>query len=226
MSGSWSNPQTSLIILVEQISGFSGIFGYSPAPAMGTLIFSLAAFAGTDPYGNTFGKGLNVGDQAGLHFGVDTSGDMFMFNSSGVRTFFGQASTGNLTIGATAGNGFFKFDEAADTLTYTDASAVQRMILGGAVPTKVIAATAAGAGIAVKEGSNARMGTAVLAAGTATVANTSVTASTRIALTSQADGGAPGFLRVSTRTAGTSFTITSSSATDTSTVMWLMVEPY
>jgi hypothetical protein len=76
----------------------------------------------------------------------------------------------------------------------------------------------AGGGLAVKEGSNARSGVATLVGGTVTVNNTSVTANTRIQLTSQVDGGTPGFLRVSTRTAATSFTITSSSGTDTSTV--------
>lgn len=82
----------------------------------------------------------------------------------------------------------------------------------------------AGKGLQVKEGSNARMGAAVLVAGTATVANTSVTANTRIFLTSQVDGGTPGFVRVSTRSAGVSFTITSSIA-DTSTIAWLLIEP-
>lgn len=80
-------------------------------------------------------------------------------------------------------------------------------------------------GLQVKEGSNAKQGTAVLVAGSSVVANTSVTASSRIFLTSNADGGTPGWLRVSARTAGTSFTITSSSATDTSTVAWEIFEP-
>jgi hypothetical protein len=83
----------------------------------------------------------------------------------------------------------------------------------------------AGAGLQLREGSNAKMGTVALVAGSAVVANTSVTATSRIFLTSQADGGAPGWLRVSARTAGTSFTITSSSATDTSTVAYMIVDP-
>ena len=91
--------------------------------------------------------------------------------------------------------------------------------------TKALNASGVGGGVSIKEGTNARMGTAVLVAGAATVANTSVTANTRVFLTSQVDGGTPGFLRVSTRTAGTSFTITSSSNTDTSTVAYLLVEP-
>lgn len=83
----------------------------------------------------------------------------------------------------------------------------------------------AGAGIRIAEGTNAKQGTAVLVAGVAVVANTNATAVSRIFLTSQVDGGAPGFLRVSTRTASTSFTITSSSATDTSTVAYQIFEP-
>jgi hypothetical protein len=83
----------------------------------------------------------------------------------------------------------------------------------------------AGGGVAIKEGTNARSGVSTLVAGTVVVANTSVTATTRIQLTSQADGGTPGWLRVSARTAATSFTITSSSGTDTSTVAWLLIEP-
>ena len=83
----------------------------------------------------------------------------------------------------------------------------------------------AGGGISIKEGANATMGTATLTAGTVTVNTTKVTANSRIFLTSQATGGTPGWVRVSARTAGTSFTITSSSGTDTSPVAWLILEP-
>jgi hypothetical protein len=82
----------------------------------------------------------------------------------------------------------------------------------------------AGRGVKVAEGSNAKQGTTALVGGSAVVANTSVTATSRIFLTSQADGGTPGWLRVSARTAGTSFTITSSSGTDTSTVAYEIFE--
>jgi hypothetical protein len=75
------------------------------------------------------------------------------------------------------------------------------------------------------EAANAAQGVAVLVGGTVTVANTSVTANSRILLTSQVPGGTPGSLGVSARTAGTSFTITSSSALDTSTVAYLLMEP-
>lgn len=81
-----------------------------------------------------------------------------------------------------------------------------------------------GKGPQVKTGTNAKIGTAVLVGGTVTVANTSVNANSRIFLTSNTDGGTPGFLRVSAKTNGTSFVITSSSGTDTSTVAWYIVE--
>lgn len=81
-----------------------------------------------------------------------------------------------------------------------------------------------GKGLQVKTGTNSKIGTAVLVGGASTVANTSVTANSRIFITSQTDGGTPGFLRVSAKTVGTSFVITSSSALDTSTVAWHIVE--
>lgn len=81
-----------------------------------------------------------------------------------------------------------------------------------------------GGGIAIAEGANARMGVSTLVAGTVTVANTSVTANTRVATFRQAGGGTLGHLST-TKVAGTSFTINSSSGTDTSTVAWILFEP-
>jgi hypothetical protein len=91
---------------------------------------------------------------------------------------------------------------------------------------KALIAGTAGGGLAVAEGTNARSGTATLNGTTAVVINnTSVTANTRIQLTIQAPGGTVGSPYVSTRTAGTSFQIKSTTAGDTSTVAWLLVEP-
>lgn len=85
----------------------------------------------------------------------------------------------------------------------------------------------AGKGLKVAEGANAKMGTAVLVAGTVTVSTTAVTANSRIFLTAQVLGTVadPKALAVTARVNGTSFTITSSDNTDTSTVAWMMVEP-
>lgn len=81
-----------------------------------------------------------------------------------------------------------------------------------------------GKGEQIKTGTNAKIGTAVLVGGAVTVANTSVTANSRIFVTSNTDGGTPGFLRVSAKTNGTSFVITSSNPLDTSTVAWVIIE--
>lgn len=86
--------------------------------------------------------------------------------------------------------------------------------------------TTAGNGLYVKEGTNATSGLATLAAGTVTVSTTKVTANSRIQLTGQ--GGSItnlGSYSVTTRTAGTSFVITSSNVLDTNTVAWIIFEP-
>lgn len=80
-------------------------------------------------------------------------------------------------------------------------------------------------GLVISEAANGKQGIATLVGGTVTVANTSITANSRIFLTSQVDGGAPGFLRVSARVVGTSFTILSGSGTDTSIVAYEIIEP-
>jgi hypothetical protein len=78
----------------------------------------------------------------------------------------------------------------------------------------------------VPTGTNARMGRTTLVAGTATVANTSVTADSIILVTTQTLGaGTEGFVVVSARTPGTSFTLLSSQATDVAEVGWLILEP-
>lgn len=82
----------------------------------------------------------------------------------------------------------------------------------------------AGNKITIKSGSNASAGTAVLVGGTVTVNTTAVGANSMVQLTSQVDGGTPGFLRITAKVNGTSFTITSSSGTDTSTVGWWILD--
>lgn len=70
-------------------------------------------------------------------------------------------------------------------------------------------------------------GTVTLVAGTATISTAAVTVNSRIFLTAQSLGTVTvgQGLAISARTAGTSFTIKSESATDTSVVAWLIVEP-
>jgi hypothetical protein len=85
--------------------------------------------------------------------------------------------------------------------------------------------TAAGAGSWVQVGAG-QQGEVDLVGGTKVVANTSITAASRIFLTPQADnGGTPGWLRISARTPGQDFTILSSEALDVSTVAYHIHEP-
>lgn len=90
-----------------------------------------------------------------------------------------------------------------------------------------ILATTAGAGFRVKEGSNAKQGTATLVLGSAVVSNTSITNNSRIFLSIQSLGtvSIPTAVAVTARTAGTSFTITSAAGTDTSIIAYEIFEP-
>jgi hypothetical protein len=85
-----------------------------------------------------------------------------------------------------------------------------------------------GAGLEFTEGTDASLGVATLVGGTVTVNNTKVAANSRIFVTVQSLGGvaAPVGVAVTARTAGTSFTITSASALDTSVVAWMIVTPH
>jgi hypothetical protein len=90
-----------------------------------------------------------------------------------------------------------------------------------------IAVSTVGNTYRVKEGENAKMGKASLTAGKVTVATTAVTANSRIFVTVQKLGTvavASGYA-VTARTAGTSFTVEASVATDTSELAWLIFEP-
>ena len=82
-----------------------------------------------------------------------------------------------------------------------------------------------GGGVYVKEGTNATMGASAMVGGTVVVNTTKVTANSRIFLTSNTAGGTVAAVYISARTAGTSFTITSTNVLDTSTVAWMIMEP-
>jgi hypothetical protein len=146
-------------------------------------------------------KGTAAGDDVGLIFDTETSreGIFGIDRSTGLFTFGGGTdfTLPKLTI-SLSGN---------ETINYGD-----------------LTLATAGNGFKVKEGSNARMGTATLVGGTIAVANTSVTANTRIFISRSTTGGTEGHLST-TQIASTSFTVNSSSGTDTSTVNWLLIEP-
>jgi len=143
----------------------------------------------------------------------------------------GGGTTGNLIEGRNGGTGAVFNVNATGAIGLGSGTGVPDCTISRSAANTISANTAdlrvgtVGRGLRVAEGSNAKQGVATLVAGTVTVANTSVTASSRIFLTSQADGGTPGFLRISARTAATNFTITSSNAADTSVVAYQIFEP-
>lgn len=137
--------------------------------------------------------------------------------------------------GAVAAIAKYEASGAAGTTGEATADAADRNELGlGNAATKnvgttagtVAAGDATALGLKVAEGANKKQGVATLVAGTVTVANTSVTATSRIFLTAQSLGtvAAPKAIGVTARTPGTSFTITSADATDTSVIGWEMFE--
>lgn len=76
----WKNDQTTLLIVNAQTGSFSGLFVYSPSPGTGTLIASIAAAAGTDPFGNSYPAGLMT-QQGGV------AGDLLATLAAGSLTF-------------------------------------------------------------------------------------------------------------------------------------------
>ncbi len=101
----WSNQAVTLIILTEQTTGFSGVFGYSPAVGTGNLIFSLAAAAGVDPYGNPYPQGLT--SLLGSFSGTD-----YLINSTGEFFYYGTPAFGNLALSLTNAAGTDSFGNA------------------------------------------------------------------------------------------------------------------
>lgn len=149
----------------------------------------------------------------GLFMGVSGPGPAWMqsMRNDGATAYDIQLQPagGNVTIGTTGDFPSYKLYVAGP--------------IGSSGAITVTGGIAAGTGGSLM--TNIKNQTATLVAGTVTVSLASVTASTRFFLTSNFDGGTPGWLRVSARSVGASFTITSSSATDTSTVGWLAIEP-
>jgi hypothetical protein len=85
----WDNQAISLLLLSLAAAGFTGIFGYSPAPGAGNLVFSLTApGVAADPFGNTVtSDGLAVYGTSGQELFVGLSGTLPQ-----IRFFTGDAA--------------------------------------------------------------------------------------------------------------------------------------
>jgi hypothetical protein len=140
-------------------------------------------------------------------------------------------TTGNASVGGTLSvtgettvNGLTVNSPAS--MNVINATQVNATQLNASSTVNTLRLTTAGGGIGIKAGTNATIGTATLAAGSATVSTTKVTATSVIFLTVQAIGTVttPKPMTILNKNAGVSFQIVSSDATDTSTVAWWIVE--
>lgn len=171
-----------------------------------------------------------AGTAAAAYFVVssDTATGAFLC-TSGSFTASGLALPDQVTLqaSASASNGLvLKTNTAAHIYLGTNNAERHRIdgTSGDWLASTHIVVNVVGKGLKIKEGSNATMGVATLSLGTVTVNTTAVTANSRIMLTKNS-GASGGAVRVSARVAGTSFTITSSDATDSGTVAWIIFEP-
>jgi hypothetical protein len=128
MTSPWSNQRISLLILDASVTGFSGLFVYSPFPGAGNLIGSWAAAAGVDPYGNAYPAGLSVSGGAAIITGPD-----YIFNSAGLFIYSGTPAAGNLiaSVAAVAGTDGFGNAYKSGFGTYGGGSFIQQAILAG-----------------------------------------------------------------------------------------------
>lgn len=170
----------------------------------------MTAFSGTGTY-----------TYVGGYFGDD------LCMEKDARIIYDNTETDSTTfVKVTKGNYYHTFSNANTELeTFANGAKVASVGAGVAKTWTDHKLVTVGTGLYVKEGANATMGRAVLVGGTVVVATTKVTAASEIFLTNNVNGGVLGFVTVAARVAGTSFTITSSSALDTSTISWLIIEP-
>ncbi len=179
----------------------------------------------------TRGTGTAITNMA---WGDSTNNNSYTFSSSGATTFTGSVVTTNavtagrfiVTNSTVPANGLY-----LPTSNNPGLTANSTKVIDWTTTLVTLAAnlslSVAGNKLLIKEGTNAAMGVATLVAGVAVVNTTVVSANSRIILTGQALGtvAIPTARDVTARVPGTSFTITSAAATDTSTVAWVILEP-
>lgn len=234
VSGATGGSVISMRACNWQLSSTFTVTGYT-ATWIGAFNSTLYAGPSDATYVNVItGTAVNVGtvtanvaaSTIGLVAQATSSGDVFAVLPAAAGSGWTMRSLNNARSDFTPANfNASTYDFRYRTGVGTTASAAQVDTNGNLVAQKDLRVGIVGQGLYVKEGSNATMGRATLVAGTVVVSTTKVTANSEVFLTHQNAGGTPGFLTVSARTAGTSFTITSSNAGDTSIIAWFIVEP-
>jgi hypothetical protein len=176
-----------------------------------TVIGAMAAWGGSSLTSGT--QNTLVGAGAGLSL---TDGSYNTLIGMGAGTS-GPSGNHNVIVGYDATTSGYPAPENRISIGYNTYGTHDNTWIIGQLGTKQV----------IAEGTNAAMGSFALnVSGTTVIANTLVTANSRIFLCSQADGGTPSAtpLRISSRIPGTSFTV-SSTASDTSLVAFEIKEP-
>jgi len=153
---------------------------------------------------------LGEGNSAIVATAVGATGTLLSGNTGADPTFTASPSvTGSVTAGTTL------------TATLGAITATNGNLVLGTAGNKILSTSV---GTTIAAGANS-FGTVPLVGGTIVVSTTSVTANSIILLTAQNLGTvvAPSALTVSARSAGVSFTILASQATDTSTIGWEII---
>lgn len=90
----WQNNIFPLLI-IDASGAFTGLFVYSPAPGAGNLLVSIAAAAGTDPYGNAYLAGEQIQDGGKLTVGTSAGPEVVLSSSAAITITTLMGATGN-----------------------------------------------------------------------------------------------------------------------------------
>lgn len=223
---------TSPIITTPTISG-QQIIKTTSASEHSVIMNGVAQNSSTD---NTNGLSMRVGNNSAgnIQWWVGSSADAGSSSQYSARFLVGSAFVPTIDAvrndGAIAGNINLGGSAANVGIGFTPGTVVQGDITAGLHVNRDakfngdIIYTTAGKGFSIKSGTNARAGTLTLVAGTKTVSNTTITANTQVVLTRKTSGGTLGTAITYTLSAGTSFTVNSDSALDTSVFTYLLFE--
>jgi hypothetical protein len=104
----------------------NGLFIYSGAPALGSLVLALANGSGTDPYGNVYEPLFNAGVWSPVtgtldqHFGIDTQGNVYISDTAGATVVEIQASSGAYLVYNSSGRGLGNLIASVSPASGTD----------------------------------------------------------------------------------------------------------
>ena len=219
INGTWSNGGTANILKLQNAGTDLYTFTPNSATFSKSINGQFALFISNQTSGTSAQAGISLGSTtASLFVGVNSAA-FTTSNMNVANTMIVQANGGNgLNIGTVSATQFSIWTNNVSRMSIAsggDMTYSGNILLG-----------TAGNKISIKSGTNASAGHVTLSGGTATVSTTAVTANSEIHLTVQTLGtvSVAKAVAVTTKTAGTSFVITSADATDTSIVSWWIMD--